>query len=99
MVFAISMTLPVQLLSRARWLLRLLRDQSCLWPVAIPSSYPWKTGLPVLYVAAAMLFYWPAVELTSLFQLYAKRQQNRGSMILYVAYLIALRQLLTRQYL
>src|SRR6266478_2329085 len=99
MVFAISMTLPVQLLSRARWLLRLLRDQLCLWPVAIPSSYPWKTGLPVLYVAAAMLFYWPVVAPTSLYQLYARKQQNKGLMILCVAYLTALLQLLTRQYL
>src|SRR5258706_10261488 len=99
MGYAISMTPPAQLLSQARWLLRLLRDQSCLLPVAILSSYPWKTGLPVLYVAAAMSFYWLVVALTSLYQLYARKQQNRESMTLYVAYLPALRQLSTRQYL
>src|SRR5260221_14605179 len=99
MGYAISMTLPAQLLSRVRWLLRLLRDQSCLLPVAIPSSYPWKTGLPVLYVAAAMSFYWLDVAMMSLYQLYARKQQKRESMTLFGAYLPALRQLSTRQYL
>src|SRR5260221_4725368 len=97
MGYALSMTPPAQLLSLARWLLRLLRDQSCLLPVAIPSSYPWKTGLPVLYVAAATSFYWLVVALVSLYQLYAEEQQNSESIALDVAYLPALRQRSTRQ--